>query len=169
MKNNQIKGNRKLLVSLFLLLVSASLFAQVNFSGTWAFNESKSNFGNSQFRFAATAMTIVQEGNNLTVESTMPSQDGGEMKTTDKYTFDGKVCENPMFNSVRKSTLTWSADKNSLNIAATMNFDMGGQSNEFKTSAIWKLAEEGKVLIIESTMPSPDGGDLKTTVAYDKK
>jgi hypothetical protein len=50
-----------------------------------------------------------------------------------------------------------------------MNFDMGGQSNEFKTSATWKLAEDGKVLIIESTMPSPDGGDIKTTVAYDKK
>jgi hypothetical protein len=168
MKNNQSKGNIKLSATLFLLLVSAGLFAQVNFTGTWAFNESKSNFGNSQFRFAATAMTVVQNGNDMTVESTMPSRDGGDMKTNDKYTLDGKVCENPMFNSVRKSTLTWSEDKSSLTIASVMNFERDGQSQDFKITAIWKLAEDGKVLLIESTFPSPDG-DIKTTVAYDKK
>jgi hypothetical protein len=168
MKNNQSKGNIKLSATLFLLLVSAGLFAQVNFTGTWAFNESKSNFGNSQFRFAATAMTVVQNGNDMTVESTMPSRDGGDMKTNDKYTLDGKVCENPMFNSIRKSTLTWSEDKSSLTIASVMNFERDGQSQEFKITAIWKLAEDGKVLLIESTFPSPDG-DIKTTVAYDKK
>jgi hypothetical protein len=168
MKKNQSKGSRKLLVSLFLLVVSAGLFAQPNFSGTWAFNESKSNFGGSQFRFAATTMVIVQDGNNLSVESTMPSRDGGEMKTNDKFTLDGKVCENPMFNTVRKSTVVWSEDKTSLMIASTMNFERDGESREFKTSAVWKLAEDGKVLTIESTFPSPDG-DIKTTVAYDKK
>jgi hypothetical protein len=168
MKNNQLKKDKKLIVSLFLLLVSAGLFAQPNFTGSWAFNESKSNFGGSQFRFAATAMTIVQDGNNMTVESTMPSRDGGEMKTNDKYTLDGKVCENPMFNSVRKSTLVWSEDKSALTIASVMNFERDGQNQEFKTTAIWKLADDGKVLTIESTFPSPDG-DIKTTVAYDKK
>jgi hypothetical protein len=168
MKNNQPKRDKKLIVSMFLLLVSAGLFAQPNFTGSWAFNESKSNFGGSQFRFAATAMTVVQDGNNMTVESTMPSRDGGERKSTDKFTLDGKVCENPMFNSVRKSTLTWSEDKSTLTIASVMNFERDGQSQEFKTTAIWKLAEDGKVLTIESTFPSPDG-DIKTTVAYDKK
>ena len=168
MKNNQSKGNKILFVSMFLLLVSAGLFAQVNFTGTWAYNESKSNFGTSQFRFASTLMTVVQDGNNLSVESTMPSRDGGEMKTSDKFTLDGKVCENPMFNTTRKSTVTWSEDKASLNIASTMNFERDGESREFKSSATWKLAEEGKVLLIESTFPSPDG-DIKTTVAYDKK
>jgi hypothetical protein len=169
MKTNQFKRNRKLFVSLFLLLASAGLFAQANFTGTWAYNESKSNFGTSEFRFASSLMTVVQEGNNLSVESTMPSQDGGEMKTSEKYTLDGKVCENPMFNTTRKSTVTWSADKASLNIASSMNFGEGADGREFKSTAVWKLAEEGKVLLIESTFPSPDGGDIKTTVAYDKK
>jgi len=152
-----------------LLLTSNILLAQSNFSGSWAINESKSNFGTSQFRFASSLMTVVQDGNNLSVVSTMPSQDGGEMKTTEKYTLDGKLCENPMFNTTRKSTVTWSADKASLNIASSMNFGEGGDSREFKSTAVWKLSEAGKVLLIESTLPSPDGGDVKTTVAYDKK
>ena len=168
MKNNNLLRHRKLLVSFVFLLISAALFAQPNFTGSWAFNESKSNFGGSEFRFAATAMTVVQDVNNMTIESTMPSRDGGERKSTDKYTFDGKVCENPMFNSVRKSMLTWSEDKSDLTIASVMNFERDGQSQEFKTTAIWKLTEDGKVLTIESTFPSPDG-DIKTTVAYDKK
>jgi hypothetical protein len=158
----------RLFTSMLFLLASAGVFAQTNFSGTWAFNESKSNFGTSQFRFAATAMTVVQDGNNMTVESTMPSRDGGEMKTNDKFTLDGKVCENPMFNTTRKSTLTWSEDKSALTIASVMNFERDGQSQEFKTTAVWKLAEDGKILTIESSFNGPDG-EIKTTLVYDKK
>jgi hypothetical protein len=168
MKKTNFLSNGKLKICFLFLLISAGISAQTNFSGSWAFNESKSNFGTSQFRFASTAMTITQDGNNMTVESTMPSRDGGERKSTDKFTLDGKVCENPMFNSVRKSTLTWSDDKSALTISSVMNFERDGQSQEFKTTAVWKLSEEGKLLTIESSMPSPDG-DLKTTVAYDKK
>ncbi|NMB72881.1 MAG: hypothetical protein GYA22_12110 [Bacteroidales bacterium] len=73
------------------MLSSAVLSGQANFSGTWAFNDSKSDFGDSQFRFAATTLVITQEGNALTVESTMPGRDGGEMKITSKYNLDGTV------------------------------------------------------------------------------
>jgi len=37
-----------------------------------------------------------------------------------------------------------------------------------KSSEVWKLSEGGKVLLIESTRPGPDG-EMKTTAAYDKK
>jgi hypothetical protein len=150
-------------------LASTGLFAQTNFSGTWAFNESKSNFGESQFRFAATSMVVTQDAKILTVESTMPSRDGGEMKTSAKYTLDGKVSENPMFNTTRKSTVTWSPDKTSMVIASTMTFDMNGETREIKSTDTWKLAEDGKVLMIESVRPNRDGEEMKTVVAYDKK
>ena len=169
MKNTNSLSFRKLISSFALLLISACLFAQTNFSGTWSFNESKSNFGESQFRFAATAMVVAQEGNTLSVESTMPGRDGGEMKTTSKYNLDGSVNENPMFNTTRKSTVAWSADKTSLTIASTMTFERDGQSREIKSSETWKLAEGGKVLMIENVRLNRDGGEMKTTVAYDKK
>lgn len=154
--------------SIVFMLASAGLFAQSNFSGTWAFNESKSDFGDSQFRFAATTMVVTQAGNVLTVESTMPGRDGGEMKTTSKYNLDGTVSENPMCNTTRKSTVAWSADKASMTIASTMTFERDGESREMKSTETWKLTEGGKVLMLESVRPGRDG-EMKITVAYDKK
>lgn len=160
---------RTLLGMAVLCLTTSGLFAQANFAGSWALNESKSNFGGSQFRMAATSMAITQAANLLTVESTSPGRDGGEMKTSAKYTLDGKVSENPAFNSTRKSTATWSADKSALTIVSTMTFDMGGETRDMKTTETWKLAEGGKMLTIESVRPGRDGGEMKTTAAYDKK
>jgi hypothetical protein len=167
-KINASKFRIYLVMALFCMTTSG-LFAQANFAGTWAFNESKSNFGDSQFRFAATSMVVTQDANTLSVESTMPGRDGGEMKTSAKYTLDGKVSENPMFNSTRKSTMTWSADKTSLIIASTMTFDMGGETREMKSTETWKLSEGGKLLSIESVRQGRDGGEMRTTAAYDKK
>lgn len=160
---------RNLAGIVFFFFSTAGLFAQVNFAGNWALNESKSNFGGGPMRMAATSMVVTQAPNLLTVESTMPNRDGGEMKTTAKYTLDGKVSENPMFNTTRKSTATWSADKTSLTIVSTMTFDMGGETREMKTTETWKLSEGGKVLLIESVRPGRDGGEMKTTAAYDRK
>jgi hypothetical protein len=157
------------LVMAAFCMTTSGLFAQTNFAGTWAFNDSKSNFGDSQFRFAATSMIVTQDANTLAVESTMPGRDGEEMKTSAKYTLDGKVSENPMFNTTRKSTVTWSADKSSLIISSTMTFDMNGETREMKSTETWKLSDGGKLLSIESVRPSPDGGEMKTTAAYDKK
>jgi hypothetical protein len=148
-------------------MASASLFAQTNFAGNWGLNESKSNFGEGRFRMAASAMTVTQNATTLTVESTMQNRDGEEMKTTAKYALDGSVSENPMFNSTRKSTAKWSADKSSLVIESTMTFDMGGETREMKSTETWKLSEG--VLLIESVRPGRDGGEMRTTAAYDKK
>lgn len=159
-------------VTLLFLTYASTIFAQtgsVNFSGTWSLNESKSNFGDSQFRMGATSLVVKHEGNNLSDERTQQGFDGGEMKTTETFTLDGKVCENTgMMDSKRKSTVAWSADKKSITISTTMVFDMGGESREMKSSETWKLGEEEKSLIVESTFATPDG-DMKTTLFYDKK
>jgi hypothetical protein len=167
-KLNSSKFRIYLVMAAFCMTTSG-LFAQANFAGTWAFNDSKSNFGDSQFRFAATSMVVTQDANTLSVESTMPGRDGEEMKTSAKYTLDGKVSENPMFNTTRKSTVTWSADKSSLIISSTMTFDMNGETREMKSTETWKLSDGGKLLSIESVRPGRDGGEMKTTAAYDKK
>lgn len=154
----------------FLVCMSMNLLAQTNFAGNWALNESKSNFGDSQFRMAATSMVVTQDAMVMTVESTSPGFDGGEVKRTAKYNLDGSVSENPgRQNSVSKSTVKWSADKTSLTIATAMTFDMGGESRTMNSSQVWKLAEGGNVLMVDSKRTNRDGAEVTTTAAYDKK
>jgi hypothetical protein len=160
---------KRFLISLFICgLSTASLLAQVNFSGTWALNESKSDFGGSQFRLAGTTLVVTQDEKVLTVESTMPGRDGNEFKSTAKYNLDGTPAENPMFNSTQKSTLTWAADKSSFTIASTMTFEMNGESRTMNSKQTWKKGDGG-ILQIESVRTGREGNEIKTIAAYDKK
>jgi hypothetical protein len=153
---------------LVMFLQVSAQSASVNFTGSWALNESKSNFGDAQFRMAATTLVVKQDANALSVDRVMPGFDGGEMKTTGKYTLDGKVCENTgMMDMKTKSTVTMAADKKSFVIASTTIFDMNGESMEIKSTETWK-SEGEKTLKIETTSTTPNG-EMKTTAVYDKK
>jgi len=154
---------------LFFLFISGTIFAQTNFAGNWVFNESKSNFGDSQFRFAAAKMVVTQDTKVLSVESTMQGRDGNERKVNAKYNLDGSVSENPMFNSTSQSTVSWSADKKSMTIKTTAKFEMNGETREMKSSQMWTLGEDGKVLILDNVRTGRDGNEVKTKIAYDKK
>lgn len=177
MKNfkNSDQGLLKMIKPIILvglaLLFTAQLSAQtgaINFSGTWALNESKSKFGDSPFRMAASILTVKQEGNNLSTERTQNSPDGQEMKMTGKYTMDGKECENTGFmDSKTKSTVKWSADGKSITIASSTIFNMNGDNMEMKASETWML-DGDKTLKIETTNSMPDG-EMKTSLVYDKK
>lgn len=158
---------------LMILFVSTSAsYAQtgkISFSGTWAFNESKSTPAEGGFRFAASQMVVTQDGNNLTNESTRKNRDGEDVKSTSKYTLDGKECSNPagFGNSTRKSVVTWSADGKTLGFAHTSNFEMNGETREFKSSESWKLNDD-KTLAVETVFNGPNG-ETKMTNVYDKK
>jgi hypothetical protein len=156
-------------LTIFLCGTSMNAQNSVNFSGTWAFNESKSKMGDSPFRMNATTLVVKHDGNTLTADRTQAGFDGGEMKTTQKLTLDGKVCENTgMMDSKTKSIVTWSADKKSITIATTMVMNMGGDGMEMKTSETWNLGDDNKTLLIESVFAAPDG-EMKTSLVYDKK
>jgi hypothetical protein len=151
---------------MILFFTNGSTFAQAskaNFSGTWAFNEAKSTPSQGGFR-SASLMLITQDANNLSYESTRKNQNGEDVKSTLKFTLDGKECVNPWFgNSTRKSVLTWSADGKALNFAHTMNFN----DNEMKQTESWKLNDD-KTLSVETVM-NFQGEERKTTNIYDKK
>jgi hypothetical protein len=152
---------------LFSLQVSAQS-STTNFSGNWALNESKSKFGDAQFRMAASILTVKQEGNTLSIDRTLNSPDGQEMKMTGKYTMDGKECENAGFmDSKTKSTVKWSADNKSITITSSTVFNMNGDNMEMKASEIWTL-DGDKTLKIETSNTMPEG-EMKTSLVYDKK
>ena len=151
-----------------MLISSGTIAQKPNFSGTWGFNEDKSELGEGGFRGAAVKLMIKQEGNNMSIERVSQRRDGEEFTTTEKYTLDGKECENPARNTTRKSTVTWSEDSKSLTISSTMVFEREGQEMEMKTSEVLSLTDDGKSLSINSTSMTPRG-EMKRTYVYDKE
>jgi hypothetical protein len=180
MKKNveDLQVTRSYFMRLIALTVMAAFFfilpakmnaqgAKVNFSGSWAFNESKSNLGEGRGFRSASALTITQDGNTLTNARTRTNQDGESTTTTEKYTLDGKECVNTSGRGPSKSIVTWSADGNALNFATTRTFERDGETTEMKSTEVWTLTE-AKTLSIVSTFKMQDG-ERKATLVYDKK
>lgn len=184
-----------MMAAALLMISAATISAQENFSGKWAFNESKSTIGQApaggqaqaqaqaqrqggqgqgqgQMRMGgmmrASEINITQQGNTLTVERTRQGRDGQPTVTTEKYDLTGKISENVMGNNTRKSTVSWSSDKKVMTISSTITMNFQGESRDVNSKEVWKLSEAGKVLLVESINVTPNG-EMKNTFAYDKK
>ncbi|MDP3001871.1 MAG: hypothetical protein Q8N38_01925, partial [Bacteroidales bacterium] len=109
MKNKRMVYLKSGLFIVLSFLISAVSFAQgaANFSGSWAFNESKSNLGEGGFRMISQKLTIIQDEKSFTLERSFTGQDGTERKTSETYTLDGKESVNLVFNTSKKSTAIW--------------------------------------------------------------
>lgn len=151
-----------------LSLLPGSLFAQPNFSGSWALNESKSTLGDGP-RMSATSMTINQEAGLISIDLVRPSFDGGDINISEKYTLDGKESVNQgMIDSSIKTITAWSDDKKELRFAKTILFDMNGEKMEMKSTEVWSISDDGKTLTVKSAMTS-QMGDINLVLVYDKK
>jgi hypothetical protein len=156
-------------VVLFGTIVSTGLFAQkADFSGTYTFNEGKSQMGEGRFRAPASKLVIAQSDSVMTLEKTGKDMNGGDVVTKEKYYLNGKTSENTGFmNSVKKSTIAWAADNKSLTINSSTIMERDGNTMETKAIEIYSLAADGKSLTINSTSTS-QRGERKQTLVYDK-
>jgi hypothetical protein len=163
---------RTLTIVLSLAIVLA--FSMVNagekkadFSGTWTFNEEKSELGEGGRWMIASKISVTQKDSVMTIERTAQRRGGEEFTTSEKLTLDGKECENTMNERTRKSTANWSEDGKQLTIASKMVFEREGNQFEIKSVEIWQLTNEGKALSIDYTSQSPRG-ERKAVYVYDK-
>jgi Tol biopolymer transport system component len=138
---------------------------KANFAGTWAMNAEKSTLpqgggGGGGRGMGGGNFTVTQDANILT--QTRTGQDGTARVT--KYTLDGKESVNTFGNGGEsKSTAKWSADGKTLTVVTKMNFN----GNEVTSTAVWSLID-AKTLSIVSTRQGQNG-EVKTTIVYDKK
>jgi hypothetical protein len=174
-KKNSGSGKRFINISLpglfafvSLSLLSGSVFAQPNFSGSWALNESNSTLGDGP-RMSVSSMTVNQEEGLISIDLVRPSFEGGNVSSSEKYTLDGKESVNKgMMDSSVKTITTWSDDKKELTFAKTILFDMNGETMEFKITDVWSSSDDGKTLTVKSAMTS-QMGDSNQVLVYDKK
>ena len=165
--------NTKRVLSFFLLGALLSFgfnsFGQkASFAGKWTFNEGKSQLGEGRFRAPASKMAVVQSETDLNIEKTAKNRDGEDATTTEKYSLSGKVSENTgMMNSIKKSTVAWSADNKTLTINSTTAFERDGNTMEIKAVEVFSVSADGNTLTIDSTSSS-QMGERKQTLVYDK-
>jgi hypothetical protein len=162
-----MKNYRIFSILAFLLFVTLVARGQTNFTGTWALNEAKCTFPENGFRMSSPAVTITQDANSFSIEKTLVTRNGEEIKISEKYTLDGKESINPMFNSQKRSTAAWSTDKKVLTVSSVMVMEFNGVSNEIKQVDIYKLTADN-VLSLD-TQSTSSMGEFKSGLVYDKK
>jgi hypothetical protein len=151
----------KKLVFLFsAVFFTTMVFAQTDFSGSWALNTSKSKLGERSF--APKSVVIVQTKSDISIETHSEFQ-GEERVRKSKYTLDGKECTNKGFRDMDvKSTAVWSADKKSLTITSKISMDNG----DMTMKSVYKM--DGANLVNQSSSSS-SMGDRSETQVFDKK
>ena len=168
---NRIRIFQVLTVSMIFVLLAIPSYSfagdNVDFTGEWALNESKSDLGEGR-AFAAFKIVVKQEGNTLTIERTRSGRDGEERTNSETLTMDGKenISENERGSST--SVVSWSDDGTTLTIKATREFNRQGETFEMNSTEVWTLAEDGKILSIQSDISS-SRGERSATLVYEKK
>lgn len=166
----KLTSKTSLLVAAAAVVVLSSatvLNAPPNFSGEWKLNEGKSEMG--QFGRGAAKKIKVEsvDASGISYERTRTNQNGEDVATKEKLTFDGKEVESTGGFGGAKTKSTAKISDDALTINATTLFERDGQTTEIKRKEVWKLSDGGKVLTIEST--SSFGGNENTQkLVYDK-
>jgi hypothetical protein len=149
-------------VFLLMLATAALMLAadKPNFSGVWKLDASKSDFGQRP----------APEKMERTVEHAEPSMKvkmltvspRGERSTESSYTTDGKPGKAQIMGQDAKVMAKWKGD--TLVVTLTADF----QGNEVKQEEVWKLSGDGKTLMTETTIDSPQG-QMQTKTVFTKQ
>lgn len=144
----------------FAVISSLAIGQKTNFSGTWNINREKSEL-NDQFSMAPNSLVMDQSRKELSLQRNSSWQ-GQDYSFTDKFTLDGKECENVGFmDMVKKSTAVWNDDKKSLKITSTIemqdgsdmtiteNLSMDGDNLVVKTTALSSYGEMAEVFVFD--------------------
>ena len=151
---------KKIALILPLAFLSVALMAQKpNFSGTWKLNQNKSEL-NYEFTLAPKGLTV--EHSKKTVDVTTASEwDGQPYESSNHYTLDGEVCENPGFEgTVTKSTAAFDKKAKTLKIVT----DGEVQGMKYTITQVFSMKDDN--LVVESQAVS-DMGELAETYVFD--
>ncbi|MGC4035511.1 MAG: hypothetical protein QM764_06080 [Chitinophagaceae bacterium] len=183
MGNNSLESYYQKVVAIIadvksVLLLTAAFFTltsmfpgHVNFSGTWKLNESKSTRGHSLCTWGlgdhmrADAMKIVAQAKFLTIYITGgPSPNGTRPATQERLVFDGKEREDTISYRIKKSSVKWSPDGQTMTVNSVVwGYGSSGQT-EFKVTEVWRLVNNGKSISLHADIKSSYGEDTMNLI-----
>lgn len=149
--------SKNLFVGITLLLGLLSLafaFQKPNFNGKWELDKFKSFSNPAGLEQSA---TITQTGDQITFDTKLKTNAGGEQKLTETYTLDGKEVDfKPAAppNATGKRTATWLPNGRGLLIKDETSLDGKVVSTVTRK---WTLATDGKTLTVDYYFDRPTG------------
>jgi len=146
-------------------LPALPLTQPADFSGDWVLNEDKSNLGNFGSGNSANKMSVVQDGNDLSLKRSYIQEWSDPRITEDKITINAVAADT---NAPNFTIAKMTASSDTLTINSKMTLKYGGQSFQMSTNEAWSLQNKGKELSIVQTSSSPRGL-RKVTLVYDKE
>lgn len=153
-----------------LLLPNLALAQNPDLSGTWVYNQELSQQpetgGRGMRRGTPSDMTIKKDGENILIETTRPTREGGQQTSTQTIIPDGKAHETEGRMGPESSTATWK--EGTLVVESSRTFSRGDQPMTMTTVVTYKLSDDGKQLTATTSMNTPQGA-MTTKAVYDKK
>ena len=154
----------------FAILISSGLSAQsvANFSGTWTIDTTKSDPGpGGYFMDKDQILKITQSAGSITFIRIYPSS--GNFTTNYKYFFDGKVRTQKKDYGTDKISVKWSDDKKVLTITTITTAETKIGLDDFLGIEAWKLSDDPRTLINESSTQNKQTGKTAMVTVYKKK
>lgn len=165
MKNITLFGT---IAALFMSLTFVAAAANVDLSGTWALDKTKSEGLPPSME---QMMIVTQKDDKISVETKFTT-DKGEQTTSDSYTINGKETEytpkvpSNVTNAKGKRTVKWTTD--GFEVLETITGDTPTGAVTVTTTRKWSLSADGKTLKIDLTQKLPDG-TRETKRTFNKK
>ena len=178
MKPNQVFSSdhlaiiRASLILLFLLF-STNLMtkAQINFSGKWTYDKTKSTTGTNNSDYPGTiSREITQTVSALTYRDIYTASGSNPFTSTDIILkLDGKeeIDKSDPEVTLTKS-LKWLQGNKSFTITFKTKYSIDGVSKEILINDTYTLSDDGKTLTI-TEFHKAESGETKTTDVYHKK
>jgi hypothetical protein len=159
-----------LLSSILLFLLSFNyLYAQqkADFSGTYAINKSKINFGSAPDYILPVTYKVVQGGDKLAITTTLADMQGNETSYTENLVFGAGASETLLKSGLKRSaSVSWSTDKSAFTVVSNSISDDGKQGS--KITAMWSLIDGGKTLFIDRNVEQVNGLKYNIKGYYDR-
>jgi hypothetical protein len=138
-----------------------------DFSGTWALNEERSQFGRMGPGGAAVRLEIAQQGGALSVKSTRVIEYADDQTSEETLALDGSETKSQFMNSPRVTTAKLSADGAELVIDSVITFTWGAPGTKSTSEDVWTLVDGGRSLSIQRHSSSPRG-EQNSTLVYNR-
>ena len=125
-----------------------------DFSGTWVFDEDRSEVGRMGAGMVPARLEIAQRGNSLDIKTTRVVEYADDQVVDEKLTLDGTESKSEFMNSPRVTTARLADGGNRILMESAVTFSWGAPGSKMTTKETWALLDGGKTLSVRRHISS---------------